>query len=835
MKKFMSLFLTVCTCLFIGIMFTACNEESDHEHLWSEWNTLENASCIQEGKQERSCSCGEKETKTISKVSHTEVTDVGVSATCENAGLTEGSHCLVCNEVIVAQTVIDALGHNSDGIITHKDATCTEAGVVGGTYCTRCQNGKSSAEASIIALGHNNDGVVAHKDATCTEAGVVGGTYCTRCQNGKSSAEAPIIALGHNNDGVVAHKDATCTEAGVVGGNYCTRCQNGKSSAEAPIIALGHNSDDLVPPKDATCTETGLTEGKKCSVCGEITVKQETVPIKHKNEQIIPGKASTCMETGLTDGKKCTDCGTVIWEQEIIVRAHTYENDVCSVCGEHRPSWGLKFTLNEDMLSYSVSQGTCTDTLVYLPSLYNGLPVTHISESGFWGCGMTDIVIPHSITAIGDYAFYECTGLAGVYITDLSAWCTMSHSGTYTNPLQYANALYVGGDLLTELTIPERVTDIAAYSFYKYDSLTKVIIHGSVQSIGVGAFKGCDGLTSIEIPSSVNSIGNAAFSACSALESIVIQNGVTSIGAWAFEHCSKLTSIEIPSSVISIGLEAFSYCTNLKSATIKNGGTSQNMFRECTNLTSVTVENGVIGSSAFFKCTNLTSLILNGVSEIGDYAFQYCTSLKNISIPSSVTSIGENAFYGCSSLATAIIPQSVVNIGGFAFDNCNMVTVYCEAPNKPDEWNTRWNDTRPIVWGYSYVMKDGVMYGIKDDSATVIVQPYQSENLIISPSVTLNGVEYDVTGIADYVFELWYSLKTVEIPDSMINIGKGAFTDCINLEKIIIPESVTKIGNYAFSYCEKLTIYCEAKEEPETWDAKWNYSKCPVVWGYVSE
>ncbi|MBR2311572.1 MAG: InlB B-repeat-containing protein, partial [Oscillospiraceae bacterium] len=127
-----------------------------------------------------------------------------------DATCTTAKTCSVCKE-----TEGEALGHNAEGTIDHKDATCTETGVVGGTYCTRCDNGKVAAEATIPALEHNTEGTVAHKDATCTEAGVVGGTYCTRCDNGKAAAEATIPALEHNTEGTVAHKDATCTEAGV--------------------------------------------------------------------------------------------------------------------------------------------------------------------------------------------------------------------------------------------------------------------------------------------------------------------------------------------------------------------------------------------------------------------------------------------------------------------------------------------------------------------------------------------------------------------------------------------------------------------------------------------
>ena len=183
------------------------------------------------------------------------------------------------------------------------------------------------------------------------------------------------------------------------------------------------------------------------------------------------------------------------------------------------------------------------------------------------------------------------------------------------------------------------VTSIGNYAFYYCSGLTSVTIGNSVTSIGNGAFWGCSGLTSITIPNSVTSIGNYAFSGCSGLTSVTIPNSVTSIGTDAFSGCSGLTSIKvatnnskydsrdncnaivetatnaliggckntvIPNSVTSIGDCAFAYCEGLTSIDIPNSVTSIGFqaFKDCSGLTSVTIPNSVtsIGSGAFCNC-----------------------------------------------------------------------------------------------------------------------------------------------------------------------------------------------------------------------------------------
>ena len=241
--------------------------------------------------------------------------------------------------------------------------------------------------------------------------------------------------------------------------------------------------------------------------------------------------------------------------------------------------------------------------------------VTKIKKYAFSGYSkLTSVTIPNSVTSIEENVFEECPKLTTVHICDLAAWCNINFSSSDANPLYYVKNLYLNGDLVTELVIPNGVTKIKDY-----------------------AFSGCSGLTSIEIPNSVTSIGSSAFYGCSGITSIEIPNSVTSIGSSAFYGCSGITSIEIPNSVTSIGDSAFDDCSGLTSITIGNAVTS-------------------IGVSAFSGCTGLASVeIPNSVKSIGNNSFENCSNLETLYIGSAIESIGDNAFVGCNDIYKIIM------------------------------------------------------------------------------------------------------------------------------------------------------------------------------------
>ena len=245
---------------------------------------------------------------------------------------------------------------------------------------------------------------------------------------------------------------------------------------------------------------------------------------------------------------------------------------------------------------------------------------------------------------------------------------------------------------------PYSVTSIGEYAFYFCSGLTSITIPNSVTSIGNYVFYDCSGLTSITIPNGVTSISKGAFWTCSGLTSITIPNSVTSIESSAFYGCGSLTSLTIPSSVTSIGEGAFSYCSGLTSVEVEAGNTTYDSRGNCNAIIetatntliagcqNTTIPSSVtsIGDKAFYGCRSLTSLTIpSNVKNIGDWAF-YNSSLTSVTIPSSVTSIGDCAFLKCSSLASIIIPSSVTSIGEEAFEGCSGLTdVYCYAENVP--------------------------------------------------------------------------------------------------------------------------------------------------------
>lgn len=332
---------------------------------------------------------------------------------------------------------------------------------------------------------------------------------------------------------------------------------------------------------------------------------------------------------------------------------------------------------------------TSFDELQYFTGL------TSIGNSAFFSCyGLTSIVIPNSVTNIGDQAFANC-GLTSVNIPEsvvtIGAWA-----------FNYCNNI-------TAVTIPENVTSIGVSAFQNCNSLVTIIVEQG--NIRYDSRDNCNaiietatntliaGCKNSIIPESVTSIGSLAFYGCNDLTSIVIPNSVTNIGYQAFAYCG-LTSVNIPESVVTIGGWAFDSCFNLTAVTIPRNVTSidYGVFSGCNSLSSIIVEGGNSRYDSRDNCNAIietaTSSLISGcnhtiipenVTSIGNWALAYCDNLNSIVIPESVTSIAYGAFCCCYNLTSITILGKDISIGEDAFVWCNALRdIYCYAERIPN-------------------------------------------------------------------------------------------------------------------------------------------------------
>lgn len=400
----------------------------DCQHTFGEWNIVKEATCKEEGKRVRTCSiCAEAEEEAISKSeTHTIVTDIALSATCKDTGLTEGSHCSVCNEVIVAQTVIPKTEEHTPVPDVAVPATCKNTGLTEGSHCSVCN--KVLVAQTVIPKTEDHTPVIdAAVPATCKNTGLTEGSHCGVC-NEIIVKQSELPKEPHNYiDGYCDFCKAKKVSEGLKYENY---------DGYAAVVGIGTCTDTViiipdVAPSGLPVKEIGTQAFYNCTNIKEVIIPDAV-------EAILTEAFMNC-----TSLEKIT-LPAEYWDMQL----RTFKN--CTSLKE-----------------------------VVIPG-----NVFRVGAECFANCTLEKLTIPSSVTTYSKDAFKDCT-ITNLHISSLEAWVDSKFNNANSSPLYRAENLYLNNALVTAIEINK---NIPWGAFMGYEKLTKVVLGNSVKTIGDSAF-----------------------------------------------------------------------------------------------------------------------------------------------------------------------------------------------------------------------------------------------------------------------------------------------------------------------------------------------------------
>lgn len=484
----------------------------------------------------------------------------------------------------------------------------------------------------------------------------------------------------------------------------------------------------------------------------------------------------------------------------------------------------------------------------------NEYTVVEIGDYSFWNnTEMTSVSIPESIEYVGNSAFEECIGLKDASFVSLESLCSINFSSYRSNPLSYVKRLCFDGKEITELVIPESISEIKGYTFSDCRNIVSVVLHEGITSIGSMAFHACLALSSIEFPKSLESIGVLAFQDCVSLKSVSMPEGLSKIDECAFRICGNLTEITLPASLTYIGNGAFEYCHALSKVTyyanipiIASEGVFksdadviyENTILNAPNATfadiqapmpwnkfqHITAKDGAYGFLQVgddFEYQGIWYTVVNADTKTcktkeGDYNNGDKIAGNKVDgdivIPSvayngyvgySVVEIGRYSFCKNTELTSVSIPESVNAIETDAFDDCsNLAKANFASIESLCNINFRSSSSNPLYLSHHlYIGNEEVTELVIPESVTSI------KFCTFTGGSNLRSVEFHegLTAIGSSAFSGCSQLTNVELPSSLISIESDAFANCSSLYSINFPEGIQTIGNQTFVYCGSLT------------------------------
>lgn len=421
--------------------------------------------------------------------------------------------------------------------------------------------------------------------------------------------------------------------------------------------------------------------------------------------------------------------------------------------------------------------------------------ITKINAYAFYGCAhMTTVEIPASVTEIGDNAFYGCTRLDEVHISDLAAWCKISFGDGSSSPLRVGKRLWLSGELVERLVIPDSISSISEGAFEGCTSILTLTFGTGIKNIPAYAFYNCTSLQEITIPEGVESIGEWAFYSNSSLKSVSIPDSVTAIGSDAFRDCKRLSSVNVGDGVASIGNSVFSGCLELMHVEIGEKVTSidESAFANCYKIAEIynrsplDLENSQLGRGAISIYTEEQESKIheitdkeegNGLVVYDDgsvrYILGYVGKSTSLTISSDIVGgaygIYERAFYN-SPIKKLTVEDGVISFGKDAFLGTALT--------------------------YVRIRNIEAWCGVSFDSETSNPLYYTTDIYIGDEAAAVTSIKIPdaVTAISAYAFAGLGHLSSISLPDGLVEIGRGAFLDCTKAIKI--SSGVSYIGKW---------------------------------------
>ena len=489
-----------------------------------------------------------------------------------------------------------------------------------------------------------------------------------------------------------------------------------------------------------------------------------------------------------------------------------------------------------------LSQGTNTDRQTNLAGkLVISESINSIADSpgygssaAFYQCNnLIEVVLPDTVKYIGRYAFYECSNLAKFDF----------------GKIEKIGVQVFWKTALTEIDLPNTLTEIGADAFRACTSLTSVVFPESLKVIGNNAFAGDSSLISAVMNIGLEESGSGIFNNCSKLETVVLTNNISSYKSSYFGNCSALKNViypgtlkewletdfgsntsnpyrysqsinisgvnyvfdgsfEIPHNLEKLGTYSLAYST-ITTATIPSGieKIGYGVFNHCENLITLNIPISVksVGSSNFYYCDELKNVNYEG--SFGDWVqidfgedgnpYRQSKAINcngniidfkgSLTIPNGVTKIGSYVFNWTEDLDEVVIPNTVTEIGEYAFYYSDITKLHI-----PSSVLTIKNNAFEACADLLEVTIDYGLQTIEEDAFT---RCSKLTSFVMPDSVVT---------VEDGVFNSSYNLKEVKLSNNLTSLAVGVLKDTA-IEHIYIPASVTYIDYNAFASCDKLT------------------------------